>query len=148
MTSVLANYAQNPNAVKVAVLSGGNGSNSTTNLAIATIDPRYGNTFTIDTRGLTIGPDVPLQKRVYIRLQLAKPKIGALRPGKLIHISVNFAVGIGAPESVTLSFDTSVGKNLQTLATSGGGSYNASFSLIADGTQFQVLGTSIDWGWD
>jgi len=44
MTSVIRTFAQNPFGVNNAVLSGGNGSNGTTQRAIATIDPRYGNT--------------------------------------------------------------------------------------------------------
>ena len=78
MSLFLANYAQNQGGVNAAVLSGGNGSNSTTQLAIATIDPRYGNAFTIDTSTLTIWPDQPMEKRVFISLKSAKPNIGAL----------------------------------------------------------------------
>ena len=68
-TSILANYAQNQYGVNAAVLSGGDGSNATTQLAIATIDPRYGNTFTIDTSKLTGEPVIGSDGgRVYIRL--------------------------------------------------------------------------------
>ena len=148
MSLFLANYAQNQGGVNAAVLSGGNGSNSTTQLAIATIDPRYGNTFTIDTSKLTIWPDEPLQEKVFVRLKSAKPNIGALRPGKIINIIVKFSEAENRPKTISLSFDTSLGTNILPLSTAGGGSFFASFSMIADGTQFRTLGMTNDWGFN
>ena len=57
MTSVLKNFAQNPNSVQTATFSGGNGSNNTTQLAIATINSRIGNVFVIDVTSLVPNAD-------------------------------------------------------------------------------------------
>jgi len=146
MTSILRHYAQNQYGVNSAVLSGGNGSNSTTQIAIATIDPRYGNTFTIDTSKLTIWPDAPAQKRVFIHLSSVKPNIGAIRPGKIINVVVKFTGEENSPGTATVSFDTSLGTNIIPISTAGGSSSPA-FSMIADGSQFQTLSMSLDWGW-
>ena len=149
MTSVLANYAQNPYGVNAAVLSGGNGSNATTQRAIATIDPRYGNTFTIDLTGLTNSGAG--QYRVHILVKSAKSYIGAVNPGKVIHLL--FKLGqppwaTPATATITCYFDNTLGANIPTLSTSGYGGPCVPISLIADGTQFHILTNSIDWGYE
>lgn len=148
MTSVIREISQNPYGVSTAVLSGGNGSNNTTQRAIATIDPRYGNTFIIDTTGLTNSG--ALQYRVYILVKSAKPNIGALLPGKVINLLFKLPPPPYSPPAtgtVTCYFDTTLGNNIVTLSTSGYSPCPA-ISLIADGTQFQVLTSSIDWGFE
>jgi hypothetical protein len=148
MTSVSKEFSQNPYGVSTAVLSGGNGSNDSTQRAIATIDPRYGNTFIIDTAGLTNsgGP----QYRVHILVKSAKANIGALLPGKVIHLLFKLPPPPFSPPAtgtVTCYFDTTLGNNIEPLSTSGYSPCPA-ISLIADGTQFQVLTSSIDWGFE
>jgi hypothetical protein len=147
MTSVIRELSQNPYGVSAAVFSGGNGSNNTTQRAIATIDPRYGNTFIIDTAGLTNSG--ALQYRVFILVESAKPNIGALLPGKVINLLFKLPPPYSPPATgtVTCYFDTTLGNNIVTLSTSGYSPCPA-ISLIADGTQFQVLSSSIDWGFE
>jgi len=147
MTSILKNFSQNPYGVNVAVLSGGNGSNSTTQRAIATIDPRYGNTFTIDTTGLTNSG--ALQYRVNIIVKSAKPNIGAIVPGKAIHLLFKLPPQTsGATGTITCFFDSSLGNNIPVLSTGGYNSPCIAISLISDGSQFHILSNSIDWGYE
>jgi hypothetical protein len=51
----------------------------------------------------------------------------------------------GSTKTIDCYFDTTLGNNIEPLSTSGYSPYPA-ISLIADGTQFQVLTCSIDWG--
>jgi hypothetical protein len=128
-------------------LSGGNGSNPTTQRAIATIDPRYGNTFTIDTSNLTNSGS--LQYRVNILVKSAKANIGGAYPGKVINLLFKLpAQTPGATGSITCFFDTSLGYNIPALSTSGYYNPCLSISLIADGSQFQILNNSLDWGYN
>jgi len=149
MTSVLAKFAQNPNGVSAAIFSGGNGSNDTTQRAIATIDPRYGNTFMIDTTGLTNSGAG--QFRVNILVKSAKANVGAVLPGKVINLLIKLGPSPYSPPAtgtVTCFFDSSLGANIPTLSTSGYNSPCMTISLIADGTQFQLLTQSNDWGFE
>jgi hypothetical protein len=145
MTSIIKKISQNPNGVSTAVLSGGNGSNGTTQIAIATIDPRYGNAFIIDTTGLTnTGAD---QYRIYIRVKSSKANVGASLPGKVIHLLFKLPPETaGSTKSVDCYFDTTLGNNIAPLATSGYWNGAMSISLIANGTEFQALTNSHDWG--
>ena len=147
MTSILKNFSQNPYGVSSAVLSGGNGSNSTTQRAIATIDPRYGNTFTIDTAGLTNSGNA--QYRVNILVKSAKPNIGAIVPGKVIHLLFKLPPQTsGATGTITCFFDSSLGNNIPVLSTSGYSSPCMAMSLISDGSQFHILTIGNDWGYE
>jgi hypothetical protein len=148
MSSVISNISQNPYGVTAAVLSGGNGSNGTTQLAIATIDPRYGNAFTVDTSTLTNSGAG--QYRVYIRLRAVKPYVGTVYPGKIINILFKMPAPTGSnTRTINCYFDSSLGSNIDELSTGGGGVGRApAFSLIADGTQFQMLSNTIEWGWN
>jgi len=145
MTSVSKEFSQNPYGVSTAVLSGGNGSNPGDNRqAIATIDPRYGNAFIIDTTGLTNGgaPD----NRVYIRVKSAKANVGALLPGKVIHLLFKKPVPLlGATQSVTCYLDTTLGYNLPALETDDQDNGDLAISLIANGTQFTLLSCTPSW---
>jgi len=148
MTSVISKISQNPYGVYAAVLSGGNGSNSTTQRAIATIDPRYGNTFTIDTAGLTNSGAG--QYRVHILVKSAKSYIGAITPGKVIHLLFKLTPPPYSPPAtgtVTCYFDSTLGDNIPTIQTSGYNEVCESVGLIADGTQFRLLNNSIAWGY-
>jgi len=146
MTSVLSNFAQNPYGVNAAVLSGGNGSNSTTQRAIATIDPRYANTFTIDTTGLTHSSD--LQRRVNILIKSVKANMGARLPGKIITLVFKLPPYTGGSTvNISCYFDTSIGNNIPILSTSGFNDPCPTVSLIADGSQFQILSYTGDWGY-
>jgi hypothetical protein len=148
MTSVISKISQNPYGVSAAVLSGGNGSNSTTQRAIATIDPRYGNTFTIETAGLTNSG--ALQYRVHILVKSVKPYVGSVTPGKVIHLLFKLRSPPYSPpatSTITCYFDSTLG-NIPTLSTGGYNSPCMSISLIADGTQFQLLSNNgIDWAY-
>ena len=131
--------------VTAAVLSGGNGSNSTTQLAVATIDPRYGNTFTIDATSLTNSG--ALQYRVNILLKAAK-SYGNILPGKTINILIKLPPNrAGGTQTVNFYFDSTIGNNISTLATGGYGSRVLAISLISDGAQFQVISGSLDWAY-
>ena len=145
MTSVISKISQNPYGVSAAVLSGGNGSNATTQRAIATIDPRYGNTFTIDTTSLTNSGAG--QYRVHILVKSAKSYIGANTPGKTIQLLFKLppASTPSGNKTINCYFDSTLGNNISTLVTDGYGSSCPVISLIADGTQFRFLSNSIDW---
>ena len=146
MTSVIREFSQNPTKVSAAVLSGGNGSNETTQRAIATIDPRYGNTFTIDTSGLTNSG--ALQYRVNILVKSVKSNIGAFSPGKVIHLLFKLPPQkTGSTTTITCFFDTTLGNNIPAVSTGGFYSTYLGISLIADGTQFRLLSTGIEWGY-
>ena len=145
MTSVISKISQNPYGVSAAVLSGGNGSNSTTQRAIATIDPRYGNTFTIDTTGLTNSG--ASQYKVYILLKAAKPYIGAVFPGKKIHLLFKIPP-ISTPSgtrTINCSFDSTIGSGIETVESRPTSNVCQAVSLIADGTQFQLLDNTLEW---
>ena len=145
MTSVVREISQNPTKVTAAVLSGGNGSNSGLQGAIATIDPRYGNTFTIDTTGLTNSGAG--QYRVYILIKSVKSNIGAVAPGKVINLLFNLPPQTAnSTKNVSCFFDTTLGNNIPALSTSRYSAPCQGISLIADGTQFQVLNNSLEWG--
>jgi len=147
MTSIIKKISQNPYGVSTAVLSGGNGSNNTTQIAIATIDPRYGNAFIIDTTGLTNSGASAYG--VHIRVKSSKANVGASLPGKVIHLLFKLPPDTaGSTKSVFCYFDTTLGNNIVPLSTSGYNSPYPAISLIADGTQFQVLNNTIDWGFE
>jgi hypothetical protein len=145
MTSVISKISQNPYGVSAAVLSGGNGSNSTTQRAIATIDPRYGNTFTIDTTHLS-NSGAGLYK-VFILLKAAKSYVGAVLPGKNIHLLFKLPPKStpSGTKILNCAFDSTIGNNILSLETYG--YYNAcpAISLIADATQFQLLDKTAEW---
>lgn len=145
MTSVIRTISQNPTNVSAAVLSGGNGSNSGLQGAIATIDPRYGNTFTIDTTGLTNSGFG--QYRVYILIKSVKSNIGATAPGKVINLLFKFPPQTAnSTKNVSCFFDTTLGNNIPALSTGGYSAPCQGISLIADGTQFHLLNSSLAWG--
>jgi len=145
MTSVISEISQNPYGVSTAELSGGNGSSPGNNLqAIATIDPRYGNAFIIDTTGLTNGgsPD----NRVYIRVKSAKANVGALLPGKVIHLLFKKPVNLfGATRAVTCYLDTTLGSNLPALESTDDDNGDLAISLIANGNKFTLLSCTPSW---
>ena len=145
MTSIIKKISQNPNGVSTAVLSGGNGSSAGDNQqAIATIDPRYGNAFIIDTTGLTNGgnPD----NRVYIRVKSAKANVGASLPGKVIHLLFKKPVPLlGATQSVTCYLDTTLGTNLPAFESDDQDNGDLAISLIANGTKFTLLSCTPSW---
>ena len=145
MTSIIKKISQNPNGVSTAVLSGGNGSSPSSNIqAIATIDPRYGNAFIIDTTGLTNGgsPD----NRVYIRVKSAKANVGASLPGKVIHLLFKKPINLlGATRAVTCYLDTTLGSNLSPLESNDEDNGDLAISLIANGTKFTLLSCTPSW---
>ena len=144
MTSVLRTIAQNPFGTTNALLSGGNGSGEGAQRAIATIDPRFGNTFIIDATGLTkSGADI-----VHILVKSVKANVGATMPGKVIHLIFKLLpppYASPATGNITCYFDTSLG-DIASLST-GGYTYPVlPISLIANGSQFQLLTDSPQWG--
>jgi hypothetical protein len=145
MTSVISEFSQNPYGVSTAELSGGNGSSPGDNgQAIATIDPRYGNAFIIDTTELTNG-GAP-SNRVYIRVKSAKANVGALLPGKVIHLLFKKPIPIlGATKSVTCYLDTTLGSNLSPLESNDEDNGDLAISLIANGNKFTLLSCTPSW---
>ena len=147
MTSLLRGLAVNPNSLQTATLSGGNGSNDTTQLAIATINSRHGNVFVIDATSLV--PNTLPSKTASVRLRDATVNAAGAYPGKTITIVVK----LPAPSSSTsvlgnidLYFDTNfvVGDPLSTSNIFGN---RQSFTLVSDGAIFSVSGMSGGWGY-
>jgi hypothetical protein len=144
MTSVLKTFAQNPFGATNAVLSGGNGSNGTTERAIATIDPRFGNTFIIDATGLTNSGAG--EYRVHILVKSVKANVGATMPGKVIHLIFKVS---SVTDGITCYFDSSLGYQPDLTFTPPAdppaGYTVLPISLIANGSQFQLLNDSDLW---
>ena len=148
MTSVLKNFAQNPNSVQTATFSGGNGSNNTTQLAIATINSRYGNVFVIDVTSLV--PNADPSKTAFLRLRDATVNAAGAFPGKTITIVVKLPPVSGSASvlsNLTLLFDTTF-VVCNTLSVSNVFGNRQSFTLVSDGVIFSVSGLSQAWGYD
>ena len=147
MTTVLRSFAVNPNSIQTATLSGGNGSNDTTQLAIATINSRYGNVFVIDATSLV--PNTQPSKTAFVRLRDATVNAAGAYPGKTITIVVKLPAPSGSASvlgNIDLYFDTNfvVGDPLSTGTSSGN---RQSFTLVSDGVIFSVSGSSNGWGY-
>ena len=147
MTSVLKNFAQNPNSVQTATFSGGNGSNNTTQLAIATINSRIGNVFVIDVTSLV--PNAAGSKTAFLQLSDATVNAAGAFPGKTITIVVKLPPVSGKASvlsNLTLLFDTNfVVCNTLSVQTTFGN--RQSFTLVSDGVIFSVSGLSTGWGY-
>ena len=147
MTSVLKNFAQNPNSVQTATFSGGNGSNNTTQLAIATINSRIGNVFVIDVTSLV--PNADPSKTAFLRLRDATVNAADAFPGKTITIVVKLPPVSGSASvlgNIVILFDANfVSGDPLTTGTSNGN--RQSFTLVSDGVIFSVSGQSIPWGY-
>ena len=147
MISVLKNFAQNPNSVQTATFSGGNGSNNTTQLAIATINSRIGNVFVIDVTSLV--PNADPSKTAFLRLRDATVNAADAFPGKTITIVVKLPPVSGSAKvlsNLTLLFDTTF-VVCNTLSVSNVFGNRQSFTLVSDGVIFSVSGQSIPWGY-
>ena len=147
MTSLLRGFAVNPNSTQTATLSGGNGSNDTTQIAIATINSRYGNVFVIDATSLV--PNTAGSKTAFVRLRDATVNAAGAYPGKTITIVVKLPAPSGSASvlgTVDLYFDTNfvVGDPLSTGNIFGN---RQSFTLVSDGAIFSVSGISGGWGY-
>ena len=148
MISVLKNFAQNPNSVQTATFSGGNGSNNTTQLAIATINSRIGNVFVIDVTSLV--PNADPSKTAFLRLRDATVNAADAFPGKTITIVVKLPPVSGSAKvlsNLTLLFDTTF-VVCNTLSVSNVFGNRQSFTLVSDGVIFSVSGLSQAWGYD
>ena len=149
MTSILRRFAENPNTLQTATLSGGNGSNNTTQMAIATINSRYGNVFIIDTTSLVPDPTTGLAKTAFVRLRDATVNAAGALAGKTITILVKLPPVIESPSvlgNIELFFDANfvVG---DPLTTGTGFGNRQSFTLVSDGVRFSVSGQSGGWGY-
>jgi len=148
MTSVLKNFAQNPNSVQTATFSGGNGSNNTTQLAIATINSRYGNVFVIDVTSLV--PNAAGSKTAFLQLSDATVNAAGVFPGKTITIVVKLPPPPSSASvlgNIVILFDANfVVCDPLTTGTSNGN--RQSFTLVSDGVIFSVSGLSQAWGYD
>ena len=147
MTSVLRSLAVNPNSIQTATLSGGNGSNNTTQLAIATINSRYGNVFVIDATSLV--PNTAGSKTAFVRLRDATVNAAGAYPGKTITIVVKlpvYSVSASVLDNIDVLFDTNfvVGDPLSTSNSFG---TRQSFTLVSDGVIFSISGQSGGWGY-
>jgi hypothetical protein len=147
MTSVLKGFAQNPNSIQTATLSGGNGSNDTTQLAIATINSRYGNVFVIDATSLV--PDATGSRTAFVRLRDATVNAAGAFPGKTITIIVKLPpppASASVLGNIDLLFDTNfvTGDPLSTSTSFGN---RQAFTLVSDGVRFSVSGLSRAWGY-
>ena len=150
MTSILKGFAQNPNSIQTATLSGGNGSNNTTQLAIATINSRYGNVFIIDTTSLVPDPTtVPGSKTAVVRLRDATVNAAGALAGKTITIVVKLPVSSGSAlvlDNIDVLFDTNFIEG-EPISTSNSFGTRQSFTLVSDGVIFSVSGQSGGWGY-
>lgn len=147
MTSVLRRFAENPNTVQTATLSGGNGSNDTTQIAIATINSRHGNVFVIDVTSLV--PNAQPSKTAFLRLRDATVNAAGALAGKTITIIVKLPPISASPSvlgNIDLLFDANfvVGDGLSTSTSFGN---RQSFTLVSDGAIFSVCGISRAWGY-
>ena len=147
MTSVLKGLAQNPNSLQTATLSGGNGSNNTTKLAIATINSRYGNVFVIDVTSLV--PDNTGSRTAYLQLRDATVNAAGAFPGKTITIIVKLPpppASASVLGNIVILFDANFvsGDSLTTGITTGN---RQAFTLVSDGVRFSVSGLSQAWGY-
>jgi hypothetical protein len=147
MTSILRRFAENPNTVQTATLSGGNGSNSTTQMAIATINSRYGNVFIIDTTSLV--PNALPSKTAFVQLRDATVNAAGALAGKTITILVKLppvSESASVLGNIDLYFDANfvVGDPLSTSTSFGN---RQSFTLVSDGVRFSVAGLSQAWGY-
>ena len=148
MTSVLKRFAENPNSIQTAILSGGNGSNNTTQLAIATIDSRYGNVFIIDVTSLV--PSNTLDKTVFVRLRNATVNAAGASPGKTITIVIKLPPSEPLNASVLANIDLLFDPNFvggDDINTSNSFGTRQSFTLVSDGVIFSVSGLSTAWGY-
>lgn len=147
MTSLLRGLAVNPNSIQTAILSGGNGSNNTTQLAIATINSRIGNVFVIDVTSLV--PNAEPSKTAFLRLRDATVNAAGAYPGKTITIIIKLpspAASASVLGTIDLLFDTNfvVGDPLSSSNIFGN---RQSFTLVSDGVIFSVSGISGGWGY-
>jgi len=143
----LRGLAVNPNSIQTAILSGGNGSNNTTQLAIATINSRYGNVFVIDVTSLV--PNADPSKTAFLRLRDATVNAAGAFPGKTITIVVKLPPVSGSASvlsNLTLLFDTTF-VVCNTLSVSNVFGNRQSFTLVSDGVIFSVSGLSTPWGY-
>ena len=149
MTSLLRGFAVNPNSIQTATLSGGNGSNNTTQLAIATINSRYGNVFVIDATSLV--PNTTPSKTAFFRLRDATVNAAGAYPGKTITIIVKLPAPSGSASvlsNIEVLFDTNFVAIYENLSTSNIYTTRPSFTLVSDGLIFSLSGQSNGWGYD
>jgi hypothetical protein len=148
MTSVLRSFTVNPNSIQTATLSGGNGSNDTTQLAIATINSRYGNVFVIDATSLV--PNTAGSKTAFVRLRDATVNAAGAYPGKTITIVIQLPAPSGSASvlsNIVILFDTNFVASNENLSTSNVFGNRQSFTLVSDGVIFSVSGQSTGWGY-
>lgn len=147
MTSLLRGFAVNPNSIQTATLSGGNGSNNTTQLAIATINSRYGNVFVIDATSLV--PNTTPSKTAFFRLRDATVNAAGAYPGKTITIIVKLPAPSGSASvlsNIEVLFDTNFVAIYENLSTSNIYTTRPSFTLVSDGVIFSLSGQTNGWG--
>ena len=147
MTSLLRGLAVNPNSIQTATLSGGNGSNDTTQLAIATINSRHGNVFVIDATSLV--PNTTPSKTAFFRLRDATVNAAGAYPGKTITIIVKLPAPSGSASvlsNIEVLFDTNFVAIYENLSTSNIYTTRPSFTLVSDGVIFSLSGQTNGWG--
>ena len=147
MTSLLRGLAVNPNSIQTATLSGGNGSNDTTQLAIATINSRHGNVFVIDATSLV--PNTAGSKDAFVRLRDATVNAAGAYPGKTITIVVKLPAPSGSASvlgNIVILFDTNFVASNENLSTSNIYATRQSFTLVSDGVIFSLSGQTNGWG--
>ena len=147
MTSLLRGFAVNPNSTQTATLSGGNGSNDTTQIAIATINSRYGNVFVIDATSLV--PNTAGSKTAFVRLRDATVNAAGAYPGKTITIIVKLPAPSGSASvlsNIEVLFDTNFVAIYENLSTSNIYTTRPSFTLVSDAVIFSLSGQTNGWG--
>jgi hypothetical protein len=148
MTSILKRFAENPNSIQTATLSGGNGSNDTTQLAIATINSRFGNVFVIDVTSLV--PDTTPAKTVFMQLRDATVNAAGAVAGKTITIVIKLPPSSPTNPLVLGNVDVLFDPNFvdgDDLSSSNSFGTRQSFTLVSDGVIFSVSGQSGAWGY-
>ena len=133
MSSVKREYALPAPGIQTVVLTDGDGSNSTTNVAKAFLDMRTNSIFSIDISELTGYKSWP-----YIQFDTYAGSPGHL-PGKVITV---LFTGKSDVDGIKFYFTSNFGQNIYTVSQNDNiytyGSFGQPFSmrLISDGTDF------------
>jgi hypothetical protein len=133
--SVQRQYSLPAPAIANVPVTGGNGSNSTTNIAKAFLDMRTSSVFNLDISGLTRDGNL-----VYIQFDTVAGSVGAFA-GKVITI---LFTGIPDVSCVIIYLTTNFGPNVSSISQLGNlytyGSFGQALSikLMSDGTDFVV----------
>ena len=144
--SVQTQYSLPPYDIEHVVLNGGNGSDTTTNIAKAFLDMRTRTIFSFDISELTPGPygNNNNNNYVYIKLDTLEGSPGALAGKEIVLLFT------GTPNShgVRLSFTSNFGQNISNLNDDDVNTYTGNrgaptaMKLMSNGIDFIITGAT------